>query len=185
MHELTGKIEGVSFSYLTGKPLLTVEVNEDKGTLLKMYDELKSADKLTIKVGKHRKKRSLDANAYFHLLVNKIAAKTNSSDDEVKRTLVVRYGTLLKDDEGNPFAAMIPATQNIFSVHPYAKCYKVKYMDGKEYRCYLLYQRTRYLDSAEMAHLIEGTISEAKILGIETKSKEEIDSLLNSWRCSE
>lgn len=28
MHELTGKIEGVSFSYLTGKPQVIFELNE-------------------------------------------------------------------------------------------------------------------------------------------------------------
>ena len=40
MHELTGKISGVSFSYATGKPLITFELNE-KQSALNMVDALK------------------------------------------------------------------------------------------------------------------------------------------------
>lgn len=179
MYELSGKISNIAISYATGKPLLTLEVNEDKSTLQNMYEELKDTEKLSIKIGKFTKKRSLDANAYFHLLVGKIAQRLNSSFDEVKRTLVIRYGALLMDDDDQPYGAMLPASQNIFAIHPYARCYKVKYMEGKEYRCYLLYQRTRHLNSAEFTHLIEGTVSEAKILGIETATPDEVAKMIS------
>lgn len=180
MFELTGRIASVTFDYLTGKPMVTLELNE-RQSALNMVDALKCLEKLTVKLAKFRKKRSLDANAYFHLLVNKIAAATNASDDETKRLLVKRYGTLARDEDGNLIGAMLPAGVDVDRFYPYTRDYKTKYLDGKEYTCYLFYERTRDLDTAQMSHLIEGTVSEAQALGIETKSKEEIDSLLKTW----
>lgn len=180
MYELTGKIVSVSFDYLTGNPRVTLELNE-RQSALNMVDALKSLEKLAVKLEKFRKKRSLDANAYFHLLVNKIAAATKMSDDEAKRMLVKRYGTLARDEDGSLIGAMLPAGADVDRFYPYTRDYKTKWLEGKEYTCYLFYERTRDLDSAQMSHLIEGTVSEAQALGIETKTQEEIDSLINSW----
>lgn len=180
MHELTGKISNVSFDYVSGKPMVTFEMNE-RQSALDMVDALKGFDKLTLRVGKFKKKRSLDANAYFHLLVNKIARNMLVSDDEVKQRLVKSYGTLARDENGDLIGAMLPAGVDVDRFYPYTRNYKTEYRGGKEFSCYLFYKRTRELNSAEMAHLIEGTIWEAKRLGIETRSKEEIDSLLDSW----
>ena len=180
MTELTGKISGVSFDYVSGKPMVTFEMNE-RQSALDMVDALKGLDKLTLRIGKFKNKRSLDANAYFHLLVNKIAAKMNLSDDEVKRNMVRSYGALAMDENGDLAGAMLPAGVDVDRFYPYTRNYKTVYQDGKEYHCYLLYERTRYLDTAQMSRLIERTVEEAKNLGIEVKSQEEIDSLLGAW----
>ena len=180
MHELTGKISGVSFDYVSGKPMVTFEMNE-RQSALDMVDALKGFDKLTLRVGKFKKKRSLDANAYFHLLVNKIARNMLVSDDEVKQRLVKSYGTLARDENGDLIGAMLPAGVDVDRFYPYTRNYKTEWRDGKEYTCYLFYERTRDLDTAQFSHLLEGTIQEAKNLGIEVKSQEEIDSLLERW----
>ncbi len=177
--DLTGKISNVSFSY-EGKPLVTLELNE-RNSALEMVDELRGLDVLNIKIDKFKKKRSLDANAYFHVLVNKIAAKTKASDDEVKRTLVCRYGTLARDESGSLIGAMIPYGQSIDAFYPYTRNYKTSYVDGKLCECYLFYKRTRDLDTLEFTQLLEGTISEAKELGIETRPEEEVTSMLGAW----
>lgn len=180
MYELTGRILNVSFDYLTGKPIVSFELNE-RQSALNMVDALKSLPKLALKASKFRQKRSLDANAYFHLLVNKIAMETNQSDDEIKRKLVKRYGTLARDENGDLIGAMLPAGVDPDRFYPYTRNYKTEWRDGKEYTCYLFYERTRDLDTAQFSHLLEGTVEEAKALGIETKSQEEIDSLLGAW----
>lgn len=181
MHELSGKIVGVSFDYLSGNPIVSFELNE-KQPSLNMVDELKCHEKLTVKVCKFKQKRSLDANAYFHLLVNRIAAKTGSSDDDVKRTMVKRYGTLARDENGELIGAMLPAGVDVDRFYPYTRNYKTEYRDGKEYHCYLFYERTRDLNSEQMAHLIDGTVQEAKSLGIPTEHPAVVDSLLTHWR---
>ena len=52
MHELTGKIAGVSFS-IEGMPLVALQLNERKSAMA-MLDELKSLEKLTVKLGKFK-----------------------------------------------------------------------------------------------------------------------------------
>lgn len=182
MRELIGRILPPMTYYGMEKPVLTFEVEANTEALFQMFDELNATEKLTIKVGKYTKKRSLDANAYFHVLVNKIAVKLNASDDEIKRRLVKRYGTLARDENGDLIGAMLPAGADVDRFYPYTRNYKTEYRDGKEYTCYLFYERTRDLDTAQMSHLIEGAVSEAKELGIEVKPKEEIESLLKSWK---
>lgn len=183
MADLTGRIlNGAYLSFSpSGKPLVMFELNE-KDSALNMVDELKLEEKLTLKVSKFREKRSLDANAYFHLLVNKIARATNKSDDEVKREMVMSYGTLARDEKGDLIGAMLPAGADIERFYPYARNYKTEYRDGRAYDCYLFYERTRDLDTAQMSKLIEGTVQEAKNLGIEVRPQWEIDSLLEHWR---
>ena len=179
-HELTGRLTNVSFSW-SGKPLITIEFNE-KESAVQMFDDLKNADKVSVGIKKFRQKRSLDANAYFHVLVNEIAKKMRISDDEAKKLLVRRYGTLAKDEDGNYLGAMLPASADPEAFYPYCRSYKTVFVNGKECTCYLFYKRTRELDTAEMSHLINGTVDEAQALGIQTRPQEEIDSLLSSWR---
>lgn len=181
MHELTGKISNVSLDFFTGKHMVTFTVD---GSASEMLNELRECENLTIKVDKQRQKRSLDANAYFHVLVNKIAAKINESDDEVKRKLVIRYGTLARDNNGDLYGAMLPASADPDRFYPYTRSYKTVYRDGMEYYCYLFYERTRDLDTSQMARLIDGTVQEAKNLGIETMTPMELARLKEVWHGS-
>ena len=68
MYELTGKIADLSLDFRTGRAKLTLELNE-RQSAANMFDELNQCEKLSIKISKHREKRSLDANAYFFVLL--------------------------------------------------------------------------------------------------------------------
>ena len=128
-----------------------------------------------------REPRSKDANAYFHVLVNKIAEAQGIGDDEVKRTLVIEYGALARDEDGNTLGAMLPISANIEDFYPYARCYKTMELDGKAYRCYLFYKRTHTLDSKEMARLIDGAIYVANSMGIDTDTPEQLARYKEDW----
>lgn len=84
---MTGRLVDMSFS-LNRKQRITLEVDSDFRSL---WDKLNQEPLLDIEIKKHRNKRSHSANAYFHVLVNKIAAETGESDDLVKERLVVAY----------------------------------------------------------------------------------------------
>ena len=156
-----------------GEQRLTIQTKDDlRGLFDSLHDKDVSAD-----VKKYRLPRSLDANAYFHVLVNRIAAAVGSSDDDVKRELVVKYGTVETDDDGNAYGIMLPASADVNRVYPYTRCYKNMELNGKAYRCYLLYKHTRDMDSAEMSRLIDGTVSDAKELGIETMTPDQLAEL--------
>ena len=85
------------------------------GFLKAFLNELKN-DVLDVEIKKHKKQRSLNANAYFHLLVTEIAKKryegkgTAVSIDEVKRDLVIEYGSLAVDENGKKVGIKIPAS---------------------------------------------------------------------------
>ena len=55
-------------------------------------DVPQTAELLSITVKRLRKKRSLNANAYFHVLVGKIAEKNHTSKAFTKNLLMARYG---------------------------------------------------------------------------------------------
>ena len=79
----------------------------DRAAVLKLKTQ--SPEKvLDLQVKEHREKRSNDANAYFHVLVNDIARETRASADEVKTDLVLNYGTIAILDDGAPFKICLP-----------------------------------------------------------------------------
>ena len=170
------KIRGTIADFLVladGRQRITFETKDD---FRNEYERLREKE-IAIEPKVYRKPRSLDANAYFHVLVNKIAVVIGSSDDEVKRELVVKYGTIETDEDGNAVGAMLPVGIDVGKYYPYARCYKNMELNGREYRCYLFYKHTRDMDSKEMSHLIDGTVSEAKQLDIETMTPDQIAQL--------
>ena len=52
MYELDGNIKDFNIDFLTGKALLTLAVNQ-KQSAINCWDELKSRDKLTFKIGRY------------------------------------------------------------------------------------------------------------------------------------
>ena len=173
---MIGRLKDLSFGR-NGESILTLSVRSDCGDL---FDELQDVD-VDIKIKKYRKKRSHNANAYFHVLVNKIAAVQKLGDDEVKELMVERDGALAKDDEGNTIGFKLPETVNVKAIYPYTRCFDTRYENGKTFKCYLCYKHTSDLDTAEMARLIDGVVSEAQELGIETETPEEIAKMKSLW----
>lgn len=175
------KIRGIIADYLIladGRQRITIETKDD---FRLEYDRLKDKE-IVVEPKVYRKPRSLDANAYFHVLVNKIAGALRATDEETKARLVTSYGTLEKDVDGNPMGAMLPASADIDRFYPYTRCYKTMEQNGRTYHCYLFYKRTSDMDSAEMSRLIDGAVSEAKELGIETMPPDELRALEALWK---
>ncbi len=162
---------------LNRKYRVTVELDRD---FREDFDRLKNLE-LDIEIKKHREKRSLSANAYFHVLVNKIAAETGGSDEAVKRRLVVTYGAIDTDEDGLMVGFKLPANVDVDKIYPYVRYFDTREENGKLFKCYLVYKHTSDMDSKEMARLIDGTITEAKELGIETDTPEQLAKIKDAW----
>ena len=177
MYELTGKIAGVSFS-IDGMPLVALQLNERKGAMA-MLDELKSLEKLTVKLGKFKAKRSLDANAYCWTLISKIAEKTTLTKEEVYRNAIREiggnYDVVCVQDKALDSLCSAWARNGIG--------WQTDTMPSKLEGCtnVMLYYGSSTYDVEQMSRLIDNILQDCKVLGIETKSSAEIDSLLNSW----
>ena len=172
MHDLTGSISGVSFSYLNGKPQVTFELNERKPAL-DMVDTLREYDKLAIKIDRYKAKRSLNANNYAWKLITEIGNATRQSKEDVYFLMLKRYG----QSEMISVVAQVP-------VHHYFKHYEEageSTLKGKLFKHYRVYKGSSEFDTNEMTIFIDGIVSEAKDLGIETMTPNELLKLKSLW----
>ena len=167
---------------LDGSQNITVTV---KGTdFRESFDRLKEKD-LDIEIKIHREKRSKSANAYFHVLVNKIAGETGEADEAVKRRLVMEYGTVDRDDEGLVIGFKLPSSVDVEKIYPYTRMFDIREEGGRQFNCYLVLKQTHEMDTKEMSRLIEGAISEARELGIETDTPEQLRLMEEQWAAYE
>ncbi|MFR8609334.1 MAG: hypothetical protein ACLVDL_05075 [Faecalibacterium prausnitzii] len=130
---MTGRLVDMAFT-LNGKQRVTLEIN---GDFREIWDRLHQEPVLDVEIKKHREKRSLSANAYFHVLCNKISAETGESEDAVKRRLVVSYGALARDKDGKPVGLKLPPTVDPSDFYPYVRLYETRQENGKDYSCYV------------------------------------------------
>ena len=138
-------------------------------------------ERLKIEVDIDKPKRSLNANSYFHVLVDKIAKAMVLGVDEVKTKMVLEYGTVATEG-GDVVIATLPKSANPNTYYPYAKWigdFTAK--NKRQYSQYVFYKQTHTLDRKEMSRLIDGVVNEAKELGIETRTPEELASLIENW----
>lgn len=181
MHELTGNIvnrEFISFNAY-GQPIVSIKFNEKLETL-NMFNELKDNEKLTIKIGKFRQKRSLDANAYAWVLIGKIAEKTNARTQDVYRAAIKEVG-------GNSDVVCVKneAVESLCRMwEKHGLGWQTDTFPSKIDGCtnVILYYGSSCYDTAQMHRLLEIILQDCAQLGIEVKSKEEVESLLNSWK---
>lgn len=172
MYEFTGKLRGSALrDLLTGKFTVMLELNE-QGLAQNMIDEL-TLQNLSIKIDKYREKRSLNANAYAWLLIGKIGNATRLSKEEVYFRMLKEYG----QSDLVSVLAHIP-------VEHYFKYYEEageSTLNGKLFKHYRVYKGSSEFDTREMSIFIDGIVSEAKNLGIETMTPNEIAKMKDLW----
>lgn len=152
------------------------------GTIEQIIQYLFKQDKTKqYEVKEYKEKRSKDANAYFHVLVNKLARFYNIADKEMKIKMNLQYGTIAKDANENSIGIKIPQGTDITQFYDYAKWFGECEDNGIKFDKYLFYKQTHTLNTKEMSQLINGVVQECQDVGIETKSQAEINSLLESW----
>ena len=180
MHELTGRMLPPMTYYGMGKPVLTFEVEDNAETLYQIFEELKTADKLTVKIAKATKKRSLDANAYCWVMISRLAERLNIPKTDIYRNAIKEIG-------GNSDIVCVQdkAVQSLCDGWERNGIgWQTDTMPSKIDGCtnVVLYYGSSTYDKAQMSRLINMIVEDCKAQGIETKSEEEVNSLLNSWR---
>lgn len=130
-------------------------------------------------IKEHKQKRSLDANAYLWVLISKIQSVLNIPKETIYKDLIKDIGVYevipIKNIAVNKFCEAWHKN----GLGWITETTKSK-LDG--YTNVLAYYGSSEYDSKEMARLIDSTIEECKNLDIETKSDEEIKSLVENWK---
>lgn len=175
--KLQGKIKDIQLNFLTHKPLLTIQLNNQIEIASEEFNSLQDEELLDIEIVKHREKRSLNANSYFHTLVNQLARHFTISDDEMKVKMVLQYGTIARDVNNNIMGAKVPKGTDLKGFYPYCRWYK----EEDNCDCYLFYKRTSELNSLEFSQLLNGVVQECKDVGIQTLDEIELQRLIESY----
>ena len=134
---------------------------------------------LAIEIKQHREKRSLDANSYAWVLITKIADALHTSKEELYIEMLKRYGqreAKLISVVADAVDIIYRATQN--------HCCEVgeSELNGKTFKHLAILIGSSQYDTKQMATLIDGIVSEAKELDIETMTPNEIAELKSSWK---
>ena len=128
------------------------------------------------------RKRSLDSNAYFHVLCDKLRQKLNISMARCKNQLIADYGQIeYIDDEPMIYKTNAPDDYMMELETIHTKCVKVAKENGKEVYFYRIYRGSHTYNTSEMAKLITGTVEECKLQGIETATPDELAKMQALW----
>lgn len=172
--EFTGQIKGISNDFVSGEVLITFSVNE-KNIVLPEYEKLKNCKKLRIKAVQYREKRSLDANAYLWVLLQKLAEMLRTDKWSVYLQMLKRYGQ---------FTYIVVKPGAVEAVKKqWRECEEIGEIDvnGTKAVQMLCYYGSSTYDTKDMSVLIDGVVSECEELGIETISPTELQQMKERW----
>lgn len=154
---------------------VTVELN---GDFSRQYDDLQSVDcEITIK--RYRQKRSLDANAYAWVLIDKLADKLTTAREDVYRAAIKEIGGV-----SEIVCVVDKAVDRLKAVWEHNGIgWQVDTMPSKLPGCVnvVLYYGSSVYDTKQMSSLINHLVDECNELGIETWTEEKLALLLEDW----
>ena len=171
--QFTGRIQNISRDWQTGQFQITFTVNESAA--IHEVNDIQSCEKLSIKVVKHRDRRSLDANALLWLCLGRIAEALRTDKWEVYLQMLKRYGKY----------TYICVKPNVVDAvkSQWRECEEIGRVDinGKEAVQMLCYFGSSTLNTKEFSVLLDGVISEMSEMGLEVPASEDMRRALEQW----
>ena len=131
-------------------------------------------------IKQQRPKRSLNANAYCWVLIGKIAEKLELPNDAVYEMMLQQYSEAYTYMVVKPEAVeKVKATLKAGHIYAYEiGNVNVGCKEGVQLQ---LYYGSSTFDTKQMSRLIDGIVSEAKDLGIETATPAELARYKEEW----
>lgn len=163
---------------MTNKPGLMLEINE-RSEFKALVDELADKEKLSIEIKPYREKRSLDANAYFWVLCDKLAEKLRKSKTEIYRELIREIGGVSET------VCVVNSAVERFRANWQAKGlgWQTEATESKIEGCtnVTVYFGSSTFDKDQMARLLDLTIQECREQGIVTETPDQIAEMKARW----
>ena len=136
--------------------------------------------KYVIEVKQYKNKRSLDANAYCWVLINKLSEKTNISVTEIYRHAIKDIGgvsitSCLKSEA-------VPMFKKAWASHGMG--WQVETFPSKIEGCtnVTAYYGSSVYDTVQMSRLIDSIVAECQEQGIETMTPNDLEGLKAQWK---
>ena len=173
---LTGRIAESSISF--AKARLVLDINEIADFKI-CVDELGNRDKLSIEIKPYRNKRSLDANAYAWVLMDKLAAKIGRTKTEIYREYITHIGGV-----SEIVCIKTEAVDRMCEAwHRNGLGWQTETFPSKIEGCtnVILYYGSSSYDSAQMHRLLDMIIQDCTEQGIPTETPNEILKMISLW----
>ena len=154
---------------------LTLDIEQD---FRNSYDRLKDAD-IDITIKKYSEPRTLKANAYLWTLLTEIGNRLRYSKEDIYFDMLRRYGQGGAASVQKRFAEKFERTNKYFDRLGESE------LNGAEWVHYRFWVGSHEYNREEFSILLDGVVYEAEQLGIETKPKEEIESMLKEYERKE
>jgi hypothetical protein len=178
MREMTGEFHSIAFT-ADGKPLITFRVNEYHEAV-KASQEFAEGVTVGLKVVKQNKKRSLDSNAYFWTLADKLAQRLNIPKSEIYRNAIRDIGGVsdIVCVQNKAVEKMCRGWQRE------GLGWQTETFDSKIDGCtnVILYYGSSTYDQQQMTSLIDNIVQDCKAVGIETMTPIELARLTEEWK---
>lgn len=184
--ESKGTLKSVTKDWMTGKFLITFELEHDISSQIEGI----RGKELNITAKQYKKKRSLDANAFYWSLLSKLSEALHISKTRAHSIMLRRYGQPAIVD-GSVAYVPIPDTERAeetaleseaFHIKPTSQVFQGT--DGVVYRTYKMLRGSSEYNTKEMSELINGLVAECRELGIDTLAPDEIRRMMELYEQS-
>lgn len=167
----TGKINGISKDWQTGKVQISFQINSLPDDL----SVLQGCEILDITAEKHKKKRSLNANALLWKCLGDIAGALRTDKWSVYLQMLKRYGEYT-------YICVKPKAVDMLK-RQWRECEEIGEIEihGDKAVQMLCYYGSSTYDTKQFSVLLDGVISEMKELGLETPTSEEMRRSIEQW----
>lgn len=142
-------------------------------------DSLENDKQYSLTIKEHKKKRSLDANAYAWVLLDKLSAVIHERKEDI-------YKSYIKEIGGNSELVCIKTEAAESLCAGWSRNglgWQTDTMPSKLPGCtnVILYYGSSVYDTEQMSRLIDLIVQDCTIFGIDTKDPEELEKLLKEW----
>ena len=171
--ECTGNIKDISLDWKTNQINLALSINEKNA--ISEIEKIKDDEKLSIKIVKYRKKRSLDANGLLWYCLGQIAAALQTDKWDIYLQMLKRYGKYtyicVKPNMVDSVRSQWRETEVVGDVN----------INGSEAVQMLCYFGSSTYTTKEFSVLLDGVISEMQEMGLETPLSQDMKRALEEW----
>ncbi len=175
----TGIITDLSLDIATKKAKISLVLDTKE---IDTINQLKSENKLNVDLKKYRQKRSLDANNYFWKLLQELCEEQDLNTIEEYKKRVKELGIFRRFRIETKDVKTFMIMWQDKGIAWFCETSDTEYVGDIEFKIINAYYGSSSFNSKQMSRLIDGLVQDCQAVGIETKSKEEIDSLLRSWK---
>lgn len=157
---------------------LCIQTKDARRTL----DGLKPGKVYDVEIKEHREKRSLDANAYCWVLLDKLAEALDTTKEELYRGYVRKVGPYkdfdLSEDEAKTFRV---AWERLGQGWPTEQ---VDFTPDGERAIIRAYYGSSTYNTKRMSRLIDMIVEDCKEQSIETLTPQQLDAMKERWKCT-